>query len=82
MSEVTVDEHGCTCLAGVRTQAHEKYRATEYPDGTITLVPAARVHAKLGSAPDADRGDAGLSPERAGGWLRLPARSARGTAGR
>ena len=45
--EVTVSPKGHCNLTGVRTQDHTFYLGREDPDGTIHLVPAALVPARL-----------------------------------
>lgn len=43
---ITVDGRGMTSLAGVRKQDHTQYEASESEDGTITLIPLARVRVR------------------------------------
>lgn len=45
--EITVNSKGQCSLSGVRTQDHRFYLGEEDPDGTITLIPAALVPARL-----------------------------------
>jgi hypothetical protein len=51
--EITVDERGRTSLARVRRQKHERYRAEEYPDGTLVLTPLVTVPVASLKAPPA-----------------------------
>lgn len=46
-SEVTVNSKGQCNLSGVRTQDHRFYLGEEDADGTITLIPASLVPARL-----------------------------------
>ena len=43
---ITVDSTGRTSLAGVRTQDHRQYEASESEDGTITLIPLVKVRVR------------------------------------
>lgn len=52
--EVKISPHGRADLSEVRTQKHQWYLATEETDGTIILVPALLVPARLAQVPRED----------------------------